>query len=90
MPVSERKCAHPGCPCPADPGSEYCSESCRKGASNADLDCPCDHALCRQAQEATQRRDNPKDEVSGSYDPRTAQQDLERPLTDDWGAGDKH
>jgi hypothetical protein len=91
VPVTERKCSHPGCPCPADPKSEYCNDKCRDAAaSHAEAGCPCGHALCTQAQEASQTRKNPKDEVSGSYDPRTARKDVERPLTDDWGAGDKH
>ena len=90
MPASERRCSHPRCPCPADPESDYCSDKCRDATSSRSEACRCGHALCTQAQKTFEVRKNPKDKVSGSYDPRTAQQDLEKPLTEDWGGGDKH
>jgi hypothetical protein len=91
MPTNDKKCSHVGCPCPADPGSDYCSERCREAADGVpNGECACDHALCRQSRQAAEVRRSSKDKVSGSYDPRTAKQDAEKPLLDDWGRGDKH
>jgi len=80
-----RKCAHPGCACPADPGSEYCSPQCQTSSASRDAKCPCIHELCQQGQQTSQVAT-----PSGSLDPATSQRDKEKPLLDDWGKSDKH
>lgn len=86
---TEKRCAHPGCPCPADPGSDYCSVQCQAAMSSSLVDCPCNHGVCRQSQRTNHQVD-PGSGVSGSYDPLMHQQDKEKPLLDDWGKSDKH
>lgn len=81
----DRKCAHVGCPCPADPGSDYCSAQCRTANGSAGVRCICTHALCQQAQVTTKERIR-----DGSYDPAASVSDKEKPLMDDWGKSDKH
>jgi len=89
MHTEEKQCEHPLCPCPADPGSEYCSAACQALNNASHITCPCGHELCRQAQR-TRYRPGEQDGVSGSLDPRMRQEDQEKPLLDDWGKGDKH
>ena len=88
MHPEETRCAHPGCPCPADPDSEYCSAACQALNSPCQLTCPCGHDLCLQSQRT--RQPGERDGVSGSFDPRMRQEDQEKPLLDDWGKSDKH
>jgi hypothetical protein len=82
----DRKCAHPGCACPADPGSDYCSAQCQnqRAATNG-AKCGCGHDACLQPQQPT-RGNTPR----GSYDPATRTQDQEKPQMNEWGVGDKH
>jgi hypothetical protein len=88
-PEKDRLCAHAACPCPADPGSLYCSPECETTSDAHDTPCQCNHAVCRQAQRTRQRPDGQKG-VSGSYDPQKSAQDRDKPLLDDWGKADKH
>ena len=81
---STRKCAHPGCPCPADPGSDYCSTQCRDAKSKGG-ECTCPHELCEEARRTTHAHVR-----SGSYDPSETRSEKEKPLMDDWGKSDKH
>ena len=87
--TQDRLCAHSGCPCPADPGSDYCSEECRALDGARQTPCPCKHDLCRQAQE-TRKTAQVQKGVHGSLDPQTQKEDEKKPLLDDWGRGDKH
>jgi hypothetical protein len=80
-----RKCAHAGCPCPADPGTDYCNEDCRLAQGSGSGSCTCPHELCQQARRTTRERLR-----SGSYEPGESQGDKEKPLMDDWGKSDKH
>lgn len=43
-----RTCAHAGCPCPADPESDYCSPSCEIAQYTPSAKCECYHDLCEQ------------------------------------------
>lgn len=88
MVKEDRTCAHPGCPCPADPGSDYCSPQCQFADDGSAMACPCNHAVCRQAKRTEHVPNGPG--VSGSYDPAMAASDKGKPLLDDWGKGDKH
>lgn len=81
----DRKCAHPGCGCPADPGSDYCSPQCQSSKASRDAQCPCGHDACQEPAQPT-RGGTPR----GSYDPATRLQDKEKPLDAAWGEGDKH
>jgi hypothetical protein len=81
----DRRCAHVGCPCPADPGSKYCSEQCSRTNGAANVACTCTHELCEQARVTT--KEGIRD---GSYDPNETVQEKEKPLMDDWGKSDKH
>jgi hypothetical protein len=82
----DRKCAHSGCACPADPGSDYCSPKCQSAKSaSSDAQCPCGHPACQEPDQPT-RGGTPR----GSYDPVMRAQDKEKPLMDDWGQSDKH
>ncbi|WAK02646.1 hypothetical protein [Methylobacter sp. YRD-M1] len=40
-----RKCAHPGCNCPARPGEQYCSDFC-ENIVGSDV-CGCGHTDCK-------------------------------------------
>src|SRR5882724_12867947 len=40
------KCAHPGCNCPAVPGSKYCGAYCEGSANRPSIACNCRHAEC--------------------------------------------
>ena len=40
------KCAHPGCNCPAAPGSKYCGAYCEGSANRPSIACNCRHAEC--------------------------------------------
>lgn len=82
--AEDRKCAHPGCPCPADPGSDYCSKECQT-ANGEKKHCTCKHELCQQEQHLPQGG-----LPDGSYDPAMPQAVREKPLMDDWGKSDKH
>jgi hypothetical protein len=81
----DRQCAHAGCPCPADPGSDYCSEQCGRKNGSATAECSCPHELCQQARVTTKARI-----WDGSYDPNETTEAKEKPLMDDWGKSDKH
>lgn len=89
MSGEDRPCAHQGCPCPADPGSDYCCEACKSLDGAMQTPCPCHHELCVQAQETAKLPAGTRG-VSGSYDPRTRKEDQTKPLLDDWGKSDKH
>ena len=83
--IEDRKCAHAGCVCPADPGSDYCGPACQTSNASRDDVCPCSHEVCQQGQPSS--REASRD---GSYDPSMSPQEKEKPLLDDWGASDKH
>ena len=68
----DRKCVREGCPCPADPGHDYCSYQCRTTNGSASGACACSHELCKQAQVTT--REGIRD---GSYDPAESISDRE-------------
>jgi Transposase DDE domain len=79
-----RTCAHAGCPCPADPGSDYRSPSCESAKNARNIKCSCYHELCEEGRQTT-RIGSP----SGSYDPTMTQHDRQKPLLADWSKGDK-
>ena len=83
--MEDRKCAHAGCACPADPGSDYCSPECKRSNGLSDKSCPCTHEICHQGQPMSSGGN-----ADGSYDPAMSQQIKEKPLLDDWGKSDKH
>jgi hypothetical protein len=82
--AEDRKCAHPGCVCLAEPGSDYCSTECQK-ANSSENRCTCHHEVCQQEQQLPKggKRD-------GSYDPAMPEAVKKKPLMDDWGESDKH
>ena len=82
---ADRKCAHAGCACPADPGSDYCGRECQRANGSAGEVCPCKHEICHQGQPVSAGG-----AADGSYDPALIQQNKEKPLLDDWGKSDKH
>ena len=41
-----KKCAHPACSCPAEPGDKYCSTYCREIGKKMEIACNCGHAGC--------------------------------------------
>lgn len=43
--MTTKSCAHPGCTCQAEPGKEFCSDSCRNAPVTGGK-CPCGHAGC--------------------------------------------
>lgn len=82
--MEDRKCAHAGCACPADPGSDYCSPECERSNGSLNEACPCTHEICHQGQPISGGI------ADGSYDPAMSQQARKKPLLDDWGKSDKH
>jgi hypothetical protein len=46
MADEKRMCAHPGCSCPADEGSKYCSAYCEGAGSTPEIDCNCGCPTC--------------------------------------------
>lgn len=42
----QKMCAHPGCTCPADEGSKYCSAYCQGTGDVAEIDCNCGCPTC--------------------------------------------
>ena len=81
----DRKCIHPGCGCPADPGSDYCSPYCQSAKGTHDDTCGCGHDACLEPKQPT-RGSTPR----GSYDPTKRTEDEGKPLMAGWGQGDKH
>lgn len=83
--AEDRKCAHPGCICLADPGSDYCSTQCQRANGSEREHCDCPHEMCREQQELS-------DEglPDGSDDPAMSAADKQKPLMNDWGKSDKH
>lgn len=48
--ADERKqCAHPGCLCPADEGSKYCSAYCAGAGDRAEVICDCGCPDCQSS-----------------------------------------
>ena len=48
MADEERKtCAHPGCLCPADGDSKYCSAYCHGAGDNVEMLCDCGCPTCQ-------------------------------------------
>lgn len=43
---TQKKCAHPACICPAQPGSHYCSTSCEDAKDTTEISCNCGHPGC--------------------------------------------
>ena len=41
MADDSKRCAHPGCNCPADEGSDYCSAYCEGAGDFAEIRCKC-------------------------------------------------
>lgn len=41
-----KRCAHPGCGCPADEDSDYCSAYCEGAGDTAEIDCECGCPTC--------------------------------------------
>ena len=83
--TQDRKCAHAGCACPADTGSDYCSAQCQTADGSSKQACACQHEICRQGQASSTGGT-----ADGSYDPAMSEQVKEKPLLDDWGKSDKH
>ena len=42
----QKMCAHPGCTCPADEDSNYCSAYCQGVGDTAEIDCNCGCPTC--------------------------------------------
>jgi len=83
--AEDRKCAHAGCGCLADPGSDYCSPECERSNGSMGAICGCNHEICRQGQPV-----GPGGLADGSYDPEMSREVQGKPLLDDWGKSDKH
>jgi hypothetical protein len=46
------KCAHPGCECPVEKGTKYCSDYCESVGSRPSIACECGHAECAAGETA--------------------------------------
>lgn len=44
-----KKCAHPGCNCPAKEGSRFCGAYCEGAGDTAEVTCNCGHPGCATA-----------------------------------------
>jgi hypothetical protein len=41
------KCAHPGCTCQVESGTQYCSRACEEAGSSSSMsECGCGHSGC--------------------------------------------
>ena len=45
-PAKPQKCAHPVCSCVTTSG-KYCSTQCEAMEKTPDIDCSCNHAICK-------------------------------------------